>query len=103
MDLGSELSPQPASMHTDSETGLQLAQKHTDLEGGSQLPSEMHNDPKPEVLAVPLHSDQEPVQVSIQEETLGKSDQNPGESRFQKFWTTDTITSNIFIPSIFLF
>ncbi|XP_037837713.1 histone-lysine N-methyltransferase 2C isoform X3 [Kryptolebias marmoratus] len=80
MDLGPELSPQPASMHTDSETGLQLAQKHTDLEAGSQLPSEMHNDSKPEVLAVPLHSDPEPVQVAVQEEMLAKSDQNPEAS-----------------------
>ena len=77
MDIGRELSPQPASMHTDSETGLQLAQKHTDLEPSNQLPSEMHNDPKPELLAVSLHSDSEPLQVTVQEK-LAISDEKPG-------------------------
>ncbi|XP_030016154.1 histone-lysine N-methyltransferase 2C isoform X2 [Sphaeramia orbicularis] len=75
MDIGPELSPQPASMHTDSETGLQLAQKHTDLEPGTQLPPEMHNDPKPELLAVSLRSDSEPVQATVQEEKLATSSQ----------------------------
>lgn len=84
MDTGPELSPQPASMHTDSETSLQLAQKHTDLEPGTQLPPEMHNDPKPELLAVPLHSDAEPVQATVQEEKLPMSAQKPGRSLFQR-------------------
>ncbi|KAM3604228.1 uncharacterized protein V6R79_008192 [Siganus canaliculatus] len=80
MDTGTELSPQPAFMHTDSEAGLQLAKKHTDLEPGTQLPLEMHNDPKPELAAVPLHSDPEPVQAAIQEENLATSAQKPEDS-----------------------
>jgi len=83
MDTGPELSPQPASMHIDSETGLQLAQKHTDLEPGTRGPPEMHNDPKPELLAVPLHSDPEPVPAAVQEEKLAVSAQKLGGSLFQ--------------------
>ncbi|KAG7526834.1 histone-lysine N-methyltransferase 2C-like isoform X3 [Solea senegalensis] len=77
MDTGPELSPQPVSMHTDSESSLQLAQKHTDLEPGTQQPPEMHNDPEPELLAVPLHSDPEPAQATVQEEKLATSAQMP--------------------------
>lgn len=84
MDTGPELSPQPAFMHTDSETGLQLAEKHTDLEPGTQLPPEMHNDPKPELLAVPLHSDTESGQATVQEEKPATSPQKPGGSLFQR-------------------
>lgn len=83
MDTGPELSPQPASTHTDSETGLQLAPKHTDLEAGTPLPPEMHNDPKPESLAVPLHSDPELVPDTVQEEKLTPSAQEPGGSLSQ--------------------
>ncbi|KAM8849364.1 histone-lysine N-methyltransferase 2C isoform 9-T9 [Spinachia spinachia] len=77
MDTGPELSPQPAPMHIDCETGLQLAQKHTDLEPGTKGSPEMHNDPKPELLAVPLHSDPEPAQATVQEENLATSAQEP--------------------------
>ncbi|XP_047187758.1 histone-lysine N-methyltransferase 2C isoform X3 [Scophthalmus maximus] len=84
MDTGPELSPQPASMHTDSETILQLAQKHTDLEPGTQQPPEMHNDPKPELLAAPSNSDPEPAQATVQEEKLATSAQRPGRSLFHK-------------------
>ncbi|KAK2895252.1 histone-lysine N-methyltransferase 2C isoform X5 [Channa argus] len=77
MDNGPKLSPQTASMHTDSETALQLAQKHMDLEPGNELPPETHNDPKPELLAVPLLSDTEPGQATIQEEKLTMSPQKP--------------------------
>lgn len=91
MDTGPELSPQPASMHTDSETGLQLAQKHTDLEPGTLLPPEMHNDPGPEFPAVPLHSDSEAVQATVQGETLATSAQKPGESLFQENVRTDDL------------
>ncbi|XP_007559463.1 histone-lysine N-methyltransferase 2C isoform X1 [Poecilia formosa] len=77
MDIGPELSPQPAPMHIDSETGLPPAQKHKDLEPGVQLSPEMHNDPKPELLAVPLHSDPEPAQATVQEEKLSMPDQKP--------------------------
>lgn len=84
MDIGPELSSPPASMHTDSETGLQLAKKHTDLEFGTQLPPEMHNDPKPDLLAVELHSDPESVQATVQEEKLAMSAMKPGGSLVQK-------------------
>ncbi|XP_043990219.1 histone-lysine N-methyltransferase 2C isoform X1 [Gambusia affinis] len=77
MDIGPELSPQPAPMHIDSETGLPPAQKHKDLEPGVQLSPEMHNDSKPELLAVPLHSDPEPAQATVQEEKLPMPDQKP--------------------------
>lgn len=92
MDTGPELSPQPASMHTNSETGVQLAQKHTDLELGNQLPPEMHKDPKPELLAVPLHSDPEHLQATVQEEKLATSDTKPGRSLFQIRLYTDYTT-----------
>lgn len=84
MDTGPERPSQPASMHTDSETGLQLAKKHTDLEFGTQLPPEMHNDPKSELLAVRLYSDLEPVQATVQEEKLAPSALKPGGSLLQK-------------------
>uniref|UniRef100_A0A3B3Y8S0 MLL3 n=1 Tax=Poecilia mexicana TaxID=48701 RepID=A0A3B3Y8S0_9TELE len=87
MDIGPELSPQPAPMHIDSETGLPPAQKHKDLEPGVQLSPEMHNDPKPELLAVPLHSDPEPAQATVQEEKLSMPDQKPGGSLFKRLHT----------------
>lgn len=99
MDTGPELSPQPASMHTDSETGLQLAQKHTDLEPGSQLPPEMHNDPKPDLLAVALHSDTEPGQATVQEEKLTTSPHKPGGSSFLKGFINKKTTALIFFQS----
>lgn len=76
--MGPELSPQPASMHTDSETGLQLAPKHTDLQPGTEMPPEMHNDPNPELLAVSLHSNPKPAQAPVPEEKLVMSSHNPG-------------------------
>lgn len=76
-DMGPELSPQPASMHTDSETGLQLAPKHTDLQPGTEMPPEMHNDPNPELLAVSLHSNPKPAQAPVPEEKLVMSSHNP--------------------------
>lgn len=87
MDIGPELSPQPAPMHIDSETGLPPAQKHKDLEPGVQLSPEMHNDPKPELLAVPLHSDPEHAQATVQEEKLPMPDQKPGGSLFKRLYT----------------
>lgn len=84
MDIGAELSSQPASVHTDSETGLQLAKKHTDLEFGTQLSPEMHNDPKPELLADQLHSDPEPVKATVQEEKLSTSATESGKALCQE-------------------
>nr|XP_015812352.2 histone-lysine N-methyltransferase 2C isoform X2 [Nothobranchius furzeri] len=95
MDIVPELSPEPASMHIDSETGLQLAQKHTDLEAGTQLSSEMHNDPKPELHVVPLHSDPEPVQVAVQEEKLATLDQSTEASG-----EADVVDTQVTEPSI---
>ncbi|XP_057712545.1 histone-lysine N-methyltransferase 2C isoform X1 [Corythoichthys intestinalis] len=77
MDTGPELCPQPASTHTDSETGSQLVQKHTDLEPDVQPLPEMHNDPKPELLAAPLLSDPEPVKDAVLEEKPVMSAQEP--------------------------
>lgn len=99
MDIGPELSPQPAPMHTDSETGLQPAQKHKDLEPAVQLSSEMHNDPKPELLAVPLHSDPEPAEATVQEEKLDTSDHKPGRSWFKQlysfFWPSSEFVTKL--------
>lgn len=78
VDAGPELTPQPASMHTDPETDQQPAKKHTDLEFGTQPPPQMHNDPKPQLLAVPTHSDPEPAQAAVQEEELDTSASKPG-------------------------
>ncbi|XP_072219663.1 histone-lysine N-methyltransferase 2C isoform X2 [Leuresthes tenuis] len=94
MDIGPELSPQPAPMHTDSETDLQLAQKHTNLEPGMRLP-EMHNDPKPELHAVPLHADPEPVQATVQEEKLATSDQKP-----EALGGADVVETKVTEPSV---
>ncbi|XP_077470695.1 histone-lysine N-methyltransferase 2C isoform X2 [Stigmatopora argus] len=68
MDTGPEVCPQPASTHTDSETGLQPAQKHMDLEPGVRPLPEMHNDPKQELLAAPLLSEPEPFEDAVREE-----------------------------------
>lgn len=83
MDTGPELNSQPASVHTVSDTDLQLAKKHTDFEFGTGPPPEMHNDLKPELLAVPLHSESEPLQDTVQEETLATSAMKPGGCLFQ--------------------
>ncbi|XP_077411796.1 histone-lysine N-methyltransferase 2C isoform X7 [Vanacampus margaritifer] len=77
MDTGPELCPQPASTHTDSETGSQLAQKHTDLEPGIRPLPEMHNDPKPELHATLLPSAAEPVEDAILVEKPDTSAQEP--------------------------
>ncbi|XP_037132980.1 histone-lysine N-methyltransferase 2C isoform X4 [Syngnathus acus] len=77
METGPELCPQPASSHTDSETGSQLAQKHTDLETGIRPLPEMHNDPKPELLAAPLPSDPEPAEDAVPVEKPATSAQEP--------------------------
>ncbi|KAK0151829.1 Histone-lysine N-methyltransferase 2C [Merluccius polli] len=80
MDIGPELSPQPASTHINSETGPQLAHKHTDLPPGAAPPPpppEMHNDPEPELLSVPSHSDPEPVQAAVQEERPALAAKSP--------------------------
>ncbi|XP_038159716.1 histone-lysine N-methyltransferase 2C isoform X13 [Cyprinodon tularosa] len=102
MDIGPELSPQPAPMHTDSETGLQPAQKHKDLEPAVQLSSEMHNDPKPELLAVPLHSDPEPAEATVQEEKLATSDHKPeAEGRADAVGVQSPEPSNHTFPAEF--
>ncbi|CAG5896688.1 unnamed protein product [Menidia menidia] len=95
MDIGPELSPQPAPMHTDSETDIQLAEKHTNPEPGMLLPPEMHNNPKPELLAVPLHVDPEPAQATVQEEMLATSDHKP-----DALGEADTEEAKVTEPSI---
>lgn len=96
MEIGLELSPQPAPMHIDSETGLSPTQKHKDLEPAVQLSSEMHNDPKPELLAVPLHLDPEPAQATVQEEKLATPDQKPGGSLFKRLYTLYALILSVF-------
>lgn len=102
MDIDPEPSSQPASVHTDSETGLKLAKKHTDLEFGTQLSPEMHNDPKPEFIADQLHSDPEPVQATSQEEKLSTLATESGRSLLQDTKCTLMLGRGLIVPTPYL-